>query len=104
MGMGACASICFAKQGHYAPGVALSAREHNLRLARGSKSRFARMAIADLHKLRARLVSVHDSGDYCLRLILMLGSRLPELSPEQSFTAIRRVFVLISPVSLITSL
>jgi protein gp88 len=64
IGMGACASICFAKQGHYVRHNVKAAREHNLRLARGSKATFTRMAIADLHKLRARLVRVHDSGDF----------------------------------------
>ena len=53
-----------AKQGHYVQHAVKAAREHNLRLARGSKSKFARMAIADLHKLRAKLVRVNDSGDF----------------------------------------
>jgi Gene product 88 len=85
IGLGSCASVCFARQGHYIrPGV-IATREHNLRLARGSKSRFARMAIADLHKIRARLVRCHDSGDFFDQAYLDAWFKIARALPGTKF-------------------
>lgn len=86
-GMGACAAICFAKQGYYVMEAAKRAREHNLKLARGSKSKFANMAIADLHKLRAKLVRVHDSGDMFDQTYLDAWFKIARSLPGTKFYA-----------------
>jgi len=60
---GACAAVCYARQGAYVFKNVQDAREHNLKYARGNKRSFVRMAIRDLIALKVKLVRVHDSGD-----------------------------------------
>lgn len=61
---GGCAAMCYARQGRYMMPAVAATREFNLKLARGDKRKFVRMAIADLRRIKNRIVRVHDSGDF----------------------------------------
>lgn len=63
-GAGACAAVCYARQGTYRFGSVIRAREHNLRFARGNKRSFSRAIEHDLKLMKPDLVRLHDSGDW----------------------------------------
>lgn len=63
-GAGACAAVCFARQGQYVRSAVKNAREVNLRAARGNLQVFIKHAVSDLKRLGAKLVRIHDSGDF----------------------------------------
>ena len=61
---GACAAICYARQGRYSTPMVQDAREHNLAEIRKDVGDFARKAVEDLsHMPSVNIVRVHDSGD-----------------------------------------
>lgn len=62
---GACAGICYARQGNYAFANVKAAREFNLAVIRKSVADFKAKAMSDLRNMRkVRTVRVHDSGDF----------------------------------------
>jgi protein gp88 len=61
---GACATLCYARQGRYMMPNVARAREFNLEKVRGDLNDFRRMAIDDLRLIRNGIVRVHDSGDF----------------------------------------
>jgi hypothetical protein len=84
---GACATVCYARQGRYVmPNVAKS-REFNLAIVRDSVERFEALAAEDLGRIRNRIVRVHDSGDFFSQRYLDAWFRLAERFPEKKFYA-----------------
>src|SRR5690349_18630047 len=61
---GACATLCYARQGRYMMPKVAATREFNLEKARGDLDTFINEAIADLRKIKNGVVRVHDSGDF----------------------------------------
>lgn len=60
---GACAGICYARQGTFTWPVVRAAREYNLALTQ--KDNFTLLAISDLKRMRnVKTVRIHDSGDF----------------------------------------
>lgn len=59
---GACAAVCYARQGSYTWPAVIAAREFNLALARSAE--FPAMLVADLEHLKAPIIRIHDSGDF----------------------------------------
>jgi hypothetical protein len=86
-GAGACAAICFARQGHYIREGVRACREHNLKRARRNLRAFVKDAVIDLIKLRAKLVRVHDSGDFFSQRYLDAWYEIARLLPGVRFYA-----------------
>jgi hypothetical protein len=64
-GAGACAAVCYARQGQYERDSVKATREHNLAFIRNRGLRaFVRAAIRDIKRIDAKLIRVHDSGDF----------------------------------------
>lgn len=87
-GAGACAAICYARQGQYSRGSVQETREHNLSFIRerGFRS-FVRAAIRDLKRIDAKLVRVHDSGDFYSQAYLNAWYRIARALPGVRFYA-----------------
>lgn len=84
---GACATLCYARQGRYIlPNVA-QAREFNLALTRGSLAQFTRMAVADLKLIKNATVRVHDSGDFFSQGYMNAWFRIASTFPDKKFYA-----------------
>lgn len=63
-GAGACAGVCYARQGAYTFPVVKEAREFNLAVIRKSVPGFKAKAMSDLRNMRkVKVVRIHDSGD-----------------------------------------
>jgi hypothetical protein len=63
-GAGACAGYCYARQGRYRYPSSIAARELNLAVVRSSLPTFELLAVADLKRIRAKTIRIHDSGDF----------------------------------------
>ena len=67
---GACAAVCYARQGSYTWPATKNAREHNLAIVKpgaGQRARLAQfvdVAVGDLRRMRFTSVRIHDSGDF----------------------------------------
>lgn len=62
---GACAAICYARQGNYNFSNVKAAREFNLAIVRASVADFKAKAMSDLRNMRkVSTVRIHDSGDF----------------------------------------
>lgn len=61
---GACAAVCYARQGMYIMPNVRAAREFNLAIIRKSIPEFIRLADADLSAMSENLIRIHDSGDF----------------------------------------
>ena len=61
---GACATLCYARQGRYMMPMVAATREFNLAIARRDLHQFIDYAIEDLSKIKNKIVRVHDSGDF----------------------------------------
>lgn len=84
---GACATLCYARQGRYMlPNVA-RAREFNLQHARGDLRTFQRLATEDLRKIPNATVRVHDSGDFFSQGYMNAWFRIATTFPEKKFYA-----------------
>lgn len=84
---GACAAVCYARQGMYIMPNVKASREHNLRIARGNLATFEAMAIEDLGHIGARFVRVHDSGDFYSQEYLDTWGRIARAFPNKVFYA-----------------
>jgi hypothetical protein len=82
---GACAAICYARQGHYRMPNVVEAREFNLRIVRGDLDRFVAMAVEDLKKIPNRTIRVHDSGDFFSEDYLRAWYKIARAFPEKRF-------------------
>ena len=83
---GACAAVCYARQGAYTWPSTIAAREYNLRIARSST--FAESAISDLSKMRnVKTVRIHDSGDFFSQAYFDAWTRIAQAFPGILFYA-----------------
>jgi hypothetical protein len=84
---GACATLCYARQGRYIlPNVAAS-REFNLAIVRGNLNRFVEMATEDLSKIKNSTVRVHDSGDFFSQPYMDAWFVIAKAFPDKKFYA-----------------
>lgn len=85
-GAGACAAICYARQGQYERGVVKATREHNLAFIRERGFRaFVRAAIRDIKRIDAKLIRVHDSGDFFSQGYVNAWYRIARALPNVKF-------------------
>jgi hypothetical protein len=84
---GACATLCYARQGHYVVPVVSKAREFNLKIVRGNLRTFIRMAIEDLSRVKNKTVRVHDSGDFFSQDYLDSWLTIAKVFPKKKFYA-----------------
>lgn len=61
---GACATLCYARQGHYIMPHVAATREFNLAIARKDLNEFGQLLKIDLGKIKNKIIRVHDSGDF----------------------------------------
>lgn len=84
---GACATLCYARQGRYImPNVAKS-REFNLAIVRKDLKAFKRMALEDLGKIKNQTIRIHDSGDFFSQAYLNTWFDIVTAFPERKFYA-----------------
>lgn len=84
---GACATVCYARQGRYLmPNVAV-AREANLKVVRGDLSRFKALALSDLKGIKNKIVRIHDSGDFFSQPYMNAWFWIAAHFPEKKFYA-----------------
>lgn len=87
-GAGACAAVCYARQGQYTRGSVQNAREHNLAFVRDRGLRaFTRAAIRDIKRIDAKLIRVHDSGDFFSQGYVNAWYRIARALPGVRFYA-----------------
>lgn len=86
-GAGACAAVCYARQGHYVRGAVSSAREHNLKIARTDLKDFEAKAIEDLNRINNKIVRLHDSGDFFSQDYYDCWNRIAKQFPDKIFYA-----------------
>jgi hypothetical protein len=85
-GAGACAAVCYARQGRYRLAESRAVRERNLLIVRANLDRFVQMAIADLTAKRSRrTVRVHDSGDFFSQAYLDAWFQVARACPRKRF-------------------
>jgi len=84
---GACAGICYARQGRYLMPNVQKAREFNLEKARGPLANFVREAVEDLKTVKNKIVRVHDSGDFFSQAYLDAWYKIARAFPEKTFYA-----------------
>lgn len=83
---GACAAICYARQGFYRMPNVAEAKEYNLKQTRNLKT-FVPKAIADLQKLKEPIVRVHDAGDFYSQDYLNAWYEIAKAFPDRFFYA-----------------
>ena len=84
---GACATLCYARQGRYMMPQVAATREFNLAVARGPKQEFIRQVCEDLSHIGNRIVRIHDSGDFFSQSYLNAWFHVAEQFPEKKFYA-----------------
>lgn len=84
---GACATLCYARQGRYILPNVSAAREYNLNIVRNNLSNFTGMAIEDLLKIRNTTVRVHDSGDFFSQAYMDCWFTIASAFPQKKFYA-----------------
>ncbi len=84
---GACAAVCYARQGFYTMDNVQATREHNLAKARGDLREFVRMAVEDLQTMTYKLVRIHDSGDFFSQDYLSAWVEIAKRNPGKTFYA-----------------
>jgi len=84
---GACAAVCYARQGFYTMENVRAAREANLSAARGDLKEFVRQAIEDVSKFPEHLIRVHDSGDFFSQAYLNAWGQIAAACPDKVFYA-----------------
>lgn len=82
---GACASVCYARQGMYVMPNVRATRESNLN--KSQESDFVQNAIDDLGKIKQKLIRVHDSGDFYNQAYLDKWIAIAVACPEKVFYA-----------------
>ena len=84
---GACASMCYARQGRYIMPSVQAAREFNLAIVRADLAAFERQALTDLARIKNRIVRVHDSGDFFSQEYMDTWFRIATAYPGKKFYA-----------------
>lgn len=85
---GACATLCYARQGRYTTSRPIQAREFNLNIVRTDLIKFKEFAIQDLSRMKTRkTVRVHDSGDFFSQDYLDSWFEIARTFPDKKFYA-----------------
>lgn len=84
---GLCATVCYARQGHYIMSHVQATREFNLSKARGSKIALIKMLTEDLRKIKNKIIRVHDSGDFFDQAYMNAWFEVASRFPEKRFYA-----------------
>lgn len=92
-----CASVCYARKGHYLFGSVQSKYAANLELWRTDRAKLERMLSAELAKLPAgSVVRLHTSGDFVSGAYVTMWARLAAVHPSVRFYAYTRSWVVAS--------
>ena len=84
---GACATLCYARQGRYMiPNVAAT-REFNLAVLRKNIHTFEKYAVEDLKRIKQSVIRVHDSGDFFSQAYMDAWFRIAAQFPEKKYYA-----------------
>lgn len=84
---GACATLCYARQGRYLMPTVAASRESNLVKVRGDLAIFIREATEDLEHIKNKIVRVHDSGDFFSQEYMDAWFQIARLFPKKRFYA-----------------
>ncbi len=84
---GACAAVCYARQGRYRMPNVAGAREFNLARIRGDLRGFIVDALEDLQSIKQHLIRVHDSGDFFSQDYLDAWVFIARKTPAKTFYA-----------------
>lgn len=84
---GACAAVCYARQGMYIMPNVRASREFNLRVIRDSVHEFIKLADEDLSAMKQKLIRIHDSGDFFSQTYLDAWIFLARKHPGKTFYA-----------------
>lgn len=84
---GACATLCYARQGRFLMPAVAATREFNLAKVRGDLSIFIREASEDLSRIKNKIIRVHDSGDFFSQEYMDAWFTLARLHPKKRFYA-----------------
>ena len=84
---GACATLCYARQGRYMMPNVAATREFNLRIVRGDLQQFVVWATEDLQRIKNKIVRVHDSGDFFSQAYMDAWFEIAGRFPEKKFYA-----------------
>ena len=84
---GACATLCYARQGRYIMKQVAEAREFNLSKVRADLQQFYTEAVADLARLKSSSIRVHDSGDFFSQEYMDTWFRIARAFPKKHFYA-----------------
>ncbi len=82
---GACATVCYARQGRYIMPVVRAAREFNLAIVRADLQAFKAAALADLANIKQRSIRVHDSGDFFSQAYMDVWFEIARAFPNKRF-------------------
>jgi hypothetical protein len=86
-----CASICYARKGHYLFGSVQAKYAANFELWRAHPAQLERMLTAELAKLPAgTVIRLHTSGDFVSAAYVGMWSRLAAVHPALTFYAYTR--------------
>lgn len=92
---GACAGVCYARQGLYAFPNVKAAKEFNLKAIRDDMAGFVHKAHLDLGKIKQKTIRVHDSGDFFSQEYLNAWFYLANFLERKPFTLTRKAYTLI---------
>src|SRR3990167_6387334 len=84
---GACATMCYARQGRYMMPNVAATREFNLDIVRGDLNHFINSAIDDLGRIKQSIIRVHDSGDFFSQAYMDAWFTLAAYFPSKKFYA-----------------
>ena len=84
---GACATLCYARQGRYMMPNVAATREFNLSKIRENLSNFTDLVLEDLGKIKNKIVRVHDSGDFFNQDYMNAWFTVASSFPEKKFYA-----------------
>lgn len=83
---GACAAICYARQGFYHMPNVIKVKEHNLKQTQNLKA-FVPRVVADLKQLNYSIVRIHDAGDFYSQNYLNAWYKIARQFPDIFFYA-----------------
>lgn len=84
---GACAAVCYARQGMYIMPNVKAVREFNLAVIRADVETFYQLAVADLEIIPEKYIRIHDSGDFFSQEYLNAWIALAVRFPSKVFYA-----------------
>lgn len=95
-GAGECASVCYAKDGHYQQPVVKDAHARNF--AATKRADFATKMTQEIWRLRPRVVRIHSSGDFYSASYLLKWMTVMEMCPAVRFYCYTKMIPLFESV------